>query len=231
MPFSEPFETYFHKIIKPAVDDNELYSVRGDSLFRSTHIMDDIWNSINESSVVIAELTGKNANVFYELGLAHALGKPAILISSNLDDVPFDLRPLRVLIYDKNDPSWGSKLQENISNAIKETLESPAEAIPHTFRNYKKPETGEEITLSRRLKSVESKLELLSINKFNNVESAFLNNESIEFKIGDLVTHAKFGEGQIVRFEGEGENARLHVNFNAHGLKWLMNNFARLKLV
>ncbi|TOG72748.1 hypothetical protein CGI95_24895, partial [Vibrio parahaemolyticus] len=97
MPFAEPFETYYKRIIKPAIDENDLYTARGDSLFRSTHIMDDIWNSIKDATLVVAELTGKNPNVYYELGLAHALKKPAILIASNIDDVPFDLRPLRVL--------------------------------------------------------------------------------------------------------------------------------------
>ncbi|HFQ4917279.1 TPA: hypothetical protein ACGUTA_004752, partial [Vibrio vulnificus] len=85
MPFAEPFETYYKRIIKPAIDENDLYTARGDSLFRSTHIMDDIWNSIKDATLVVAELTGKNPNVYYELGLAHALRKPAILIASNID--------------------------------------------------------------------------------------------------------------------------------------------------
>jgi len=47
--------------------------------------------------VLLADLTGKNPNVFYELGLAHALAKPVILIAETLDDIPFDLRALRVI--------------------------------------------------------------------------------------------------------------------------------------
>lgn len=69
--------------------------------------MADIWKMIQEAKVLVAELTEKNANVFYELGLAHALGKPVVLIADNLGDVPFDLQSLRVIIYNKNDPASG----------------------------------------------------------------------------------------------------------------------------
>jgi len=51
---------------------------------------------IEKSKVLLAEVTDKNPNVFYELGLAHAARKPVIFTSGKLDDVPFDLRHLRV---------------------------------------------------------------------------------------------------------------------------------------
>jgi hypothetical protein len=235
MPFSEPFETYYKKIIKPAVDDNDLYSIRGDSMFRSTHIMDDIWQSINESEIVIAELTGKNPNVFYELGLAHALGKPAILISSDLSDVPFDLRPLRVFIYDKNDPEWGMKLRDNISKAINETIASPIQSIPHTFRNYKKPENKEEINISTRLSMLESKVESITIKEqdlFSNLgEAVHTENKNNRYAIKDRVRHLKFGLGTVIAFEGTNLQERIQINFDEVGLKWLMVALANLDRV
>ncbi len=60
--------------------------IRGDSLFLPTPIMGDIWKMIQDAKVVLAELTSKNANVFYELGLAHAIGKPVVLISETMQD-------------------------------------------------------------------------------------------------------------------------------------------------
>jgi hypothetical protein len=50
--------------------------------------------------VILADLTNKNPNVFYELGLAHAVGTPVILLAQSIDDVPFDLRPVRTIIYE-----------------------------------------------------------------------------------------------------------------------------------
>jgi hypothetical protein len=64
---------------------------------------------------VVAELTTKNPNVFYELGLAHALEKPVVLVSSNEGDVPFDLKHIRVIYYDLTDPFWGQKLLDKIA--------------------------------------------------------------------------------------------------------------------
>jgi len=55
-------------------------------------IMQQIWVYILNARVLIAELTGKNPNVFYELGLAHAQGKDVILLTQSINDVPFDLR-------------------------------------------------------------------------------------------------------------------------------------------
>ena len=229
MPFAEPFESYYKKIIKPAVDDNELYAVRGDSLFRSTHIMDDIWSAITESTLVIAELTGKNPNVYYELGLAHAMKKPAILISSNIEDVPFDLRPLRVLIYDKNDPDWGATLRLNISKAIDETLSSPTEAIPHTFREYKHPKTTHETTLAERLTMLEGQVSELVVESY--IDSPLDKIKQVKvssFSLGERVSHTKFGAGQVMNYEGSGATARVQVNFDDLGLKWLVVAYANL---
>jgi hypothetical protein len=58
-------------------------------------------SSICKSSVVVCDLTGKNANVFYEAGIAHSLGKDVILNTQSADDVPFDLRRLRYIPYPK----------------------------------------------------------------------------------------------------------------------------------
>ncbi|NOU19433.1 MAG: hypothetical protein HOO91_17905 [Bacteroidales bacterium] len=65
--------------------------------------------------------------------MAHAIAKPAVLITSSIDDVPFDLRSLRVIVYDKNLPNWGEKLKERITKALLETLDNPEAAIPPTF--------------------------------------------------------------------------------------------------
>lgn len=67
--------------------------------------------------------------MFYELGLSHALEKPVILVSSNQEDVPFDLRHIRVILYDQTDPFWGQKLIDKIAENIKSALMNPEEAI------------------------------------------------------------------------------------------------------
>ncbi|MCX6900797.1 MAG: DUF6293 family protein [Verrucomicrobia bacterium] len=99
MPFLPDLNAIYEDIIGPSLRELTLRAVRADQIFDNRQIMDDIWDNIERARLVIADLTGKNANVFYETGVAHALGKEVILITQSLDDVPFDLRPLRCIVY------------------------------------------------------------------------------------------------------------------------------------
>ena len=158
MPFKEPFETYYNTIIKPAVLTANLDALRGDSLFTPTPIMGDVWQMIQDAHVLVAELTGKNPNVFYELGLGHAIGKPIVLISETMDDVPFDLQQLRVILYDKNDPAWGNKLKNNIVAALAETMSEPVNAVPPMFRKKVKSQAPSDSELKVKLEMLEQQV-------------------------------------------------------------------------
>lgn len=155
MPFKEPFDTYFDTIIEPAVTTAHLRPLRGDSLFRPSPIMGDIWQMIQDAKVLVAELTEKNANVFYELGLAHALGKPVILVSETIDDVPFDLQPLRVILYNKSNPAWGAKLKGDLVDSLAETMQDVTKAVPPMFRKVVKSHAPEDSDVSIRLAQLE----------------------------------------------------------------------------
>jgi hypothetical protein len=116
MPFGGWLDDYYTSIYCPAIEAAGLEPHRADDLFTPSTITNDIWAYTKKAKVVLADLTGKNPNVFYELGLAHALGRPAILISESLEDIPFDLRALRIILYDKNAPDWGRILKEKIES-------------------------------------------------------------------------------------------------------------------
>jgi hypothetical protein len=102
MPFNNPdLQIVFEDFLKPVIEnDCNLICERGDDVFGSSVIMDDIIKSINEAKLIVADLTGKNANVFYEVGISHTLDKAVLLLAQSIDDVPFDLRHRRVLLYD-----------------------------------------------------------------------------------------------------------------------------------
>jgi len=72
--------------------------------------------------------------VFYELGLAHAARKPVVFTAPKLDDVPFDLRHLRVIEYEIREPEWAVKLRRDVTEYLKNTLKDPTKSIPHPFR-------------------------------------------------------------------------------------------------
>ena len=102
MPFSARFDSV-HQAIRSAVEGEGYNLQRADNFWYHPHIMQDIIELICISQVVICDLSGKNANVFYEAGVAHTLGKEVILITQHMDDVPFDLHALRVITYLNND--------------------------------------------------------------------------------------------------------------------------------
>ncbi len=130
MPFGDPVGSYYKIIYEPAIQKAGLKAVRADDeIFSTGTIMDQIWSGIHAAKVLVAELTGRNPNVFYELGLAHALQKPVVLVSSNEADVPFDVQHIRVIYYNVFDPFWGDKLISKIAENVLSAIQNPGEAI------------------------------------------------------------------------------------------------------
>jgi hypothetical protein len=99
MPFSEELQPVYEDHIKAVAASLGMSAARGDDFFAAKAIVSDIWNAIYSSRIVIADCTGRNPNVFYEIGIAHTIGKPTVLISQNIEDVPFDLRHIRCIVY------------------------------------------------------------------------------------------------------------------------------------
>jgi len=125
MPFASLFESQYSRVIKPAIEAAGLVSVRGDEIYTNQSIVQDIWSAVRSARLVVAELSGRNPNVMYEIGLAHAIGKPIILLTRTEDDVPFDLKALRYIFYDTNNPEWGNDLRTELTRAIRRILDSP----------------------------------------------------------------------------------------------------------
>ncbi|WP_133726094.1 hypothetical protein [Nesterenkonia aurantiaca] len=101
MPFGAGFQPVY-EAIRQGVEASGMRCIRADDIWERDHIMDDVLSLIWRARVVVADLSGKNPNVFYETGIAHTLGRDVILVTQTLDDVPFDLRPIRTLPYHNN---------------------------------------------------------------------------------------------------------------------------------
>lgn len=130
MPFALPLGGYYSSVYEPAIKKAGITPMRADAdIFGTGKIIDQIWSGINNARVLVAELTGRNPNVLYELGLAHALKKPVVLVSSNEEDVPFDVRHVRVIYYEMTDPFWGEKLISKVAENVVSALKNPREAI------------------------------------------------------------------------------------------------------
>lgn len=99
MPFAEEMRPVFEDHIAPMVRSLGLKAGRADDLFLTGSVVQQIWSAIHHAKVVVADCTKRNPNVFYEIGIAHTIGKDTILIAQTIDDVPFDLRSQRVIVY------------------------------------------------------------------------------------------------------------------------------------
>lgn len=117
MPFSKEFTDLYEDIIKPTVSGSGFTPLRADEVFSTGVIIDDIWESINSARFLIADVTDRNPNVFYELGIAHALGKDVIIITKSINDIPFDTRHIRHIVYTFT-PRGAKKLEDDLRLTI-----------------------------------------------------------------------------------------------------------------
>ena len=140
MPFRQPYDSYYAAIFRPALEAAGYTVSRADDLFTSRPIMLDIQNAIRDADVLLCEMSERNPNVFYELGRGHAIGKPAILVSRTTDDIPFDLRHIRVIVYDSQLAGWEARLLDGIAAAARSIAES-VETWPPPLASQAPPES------------------------------------------------------------------------------------------
>ena len=92
MPFSGEFDDVYQLGIKEVCKSAGAYCERVDEQIFHESILERVYNQIAKADFIIADMTGRNANVFYEVGYAHALGKRTILLTRGAEDIPFDLK-------------------------------------------------------------------------------------------------------------------------------------------
>lgn len=117
MPFSAEFTPVF-AAIRESVESVGLRAIRADNIWDHSTIIQDIFSLIARSRIVICDFSGKNPNVFYEVGIAHTLGRDVVPIAQNLDDVPFDLKHHRILRYLANEQGL-NELKEKLAEKVK----------------------------------------------------------------------------------------------------------------
>jgi len=101
MPFDAKF-TPVYEALREAATGAGMRCQRADDIWKNDHILDDVLELIWTARVIVADLTDRNANVFYETGIAHTIGRDVVLTTQNIEHVPFDLRSIRALTYYPN---------------------------------------------------------------------------------------------------------------------------------
>src|SRR5262249_54057570 len=157
MPFGGMWDQYYSQIYGPAIEKAMLLPVRADEVFRAGSILQDVVGLLSKAAIVLADITENNRNVHYELGLAHALGKPTVLVAPVGMPSFFDVGQERMLTYDKDHAFWGMELRDALARTLEETMRAPETAIPTAFMHIK-PERVEADEVIVRLRRIEEQL-------------------------------------------------------------------------
>lgn len=121
MPFGPEYnlQACYRDHVVPTVQSTGLAITRADDIFGHREVIRDIWHSIASARLIIADVTGRNANVFYELGMAHTLGKDVIILTQREEDVPFDVKHIRYIKYEYTPPGV-----KRLADSLKRTIET-----------------------------------------------------------------------------------------------------------
>jgi hypothetical protein len=125
MPFAAEFDAVFHCIKDALEGELRLGCIRTKDLLGGGDIIEDILRGLATSELVVADVTGRNPNVFYELGIAH-MCKPVekvLLLSQEIDAIPFDLRHFRYIVYTATTPGL-EVLCSTLREAVGAVIES-----------------------------------------------------------------------------------------------------------
>jgi hypothetical protein len=145
MPFTldwsdRVWRRHIRKAVCGVVANPALVCIRADDL-SGQDVMVDIYENILKASVIIADITSRNPNVFYELGIAHALGKRVVLVTQDVQDIPFDLLRFRHIVYQDNSEGC-EKLEKELQRYLENCLglETPVKDRTVASRAARVPE-------------------------------------------------------------------------------------------
>jgi hypothetical protein len=131
MPYGQGFDAIYQLGIKAACKNAGADCERVDEQIFDGSILEQIYAQIARADIIIADMTDRNPNVFYEAGYARALDKQIVLLTHKTDDIPYDLRQYPCIVYDGEIPRLKAGLEakvrwciKNPKNNLVETLEA-----------------------------------------------------------------------------------------------------------
>lgn len=130
MPFRPETDHLYHSLIRPAIELNGLVALRADEIAATGSITEQIRVAIQQSRLCVADVSARNPNVLYEVGIAHALGKPTVLLTQEVNDLPADIHQFRYIQYHLDAPEAAkSSLERSIQHILGEDRLDEAERL------------------------------------------------------------------------------------------------------
>jgi hypothetical protein len=121
MPFAARYDDVYQLAIQAACDEAGAYAERVDKQIFTGNIPERVYNQIAKADLIVADMSERNANVFYEVGYAHALGKTTLLVTQRAEDIPFDLQQYPHIVYGES----LSRLKSELARSVRWHLENP----------------------------------------------------------------------------------------------------------
>ena len=112
-------------IVAPAAKECGYETIRADQISEPGIITSQVIQHVVDDPLVVADLTGRNPNVFYELAIRHAIRKPVVQIIDGSETIPFDVAPTRTVQFDHHDLDSSSKAREDITRQIRAVEKNP----------------------------------------------------------------------------------------------------------
>jgi len=151
MPFKEDLTLIYEKHIKGPLESKGHSVKRADDFYQPNVILEDILKSIRKADIIIADLTGRNPNVFYELGRAHEMqNKYVIQIIQKDEQIPFDVSPIRSIKYE-NSASGYKELEEKVLKFVENFPKAEFERIEKSI------ETSIDSNISKLIEDIKTK--------------------------------------------------------------------------
>lgn len=214
------FTLVYEDIIKPSIENNKMLAIRADETKNTNLIQLDILKKIINSPLAVCDMSSKNPNVFYELGMRQAFDLPTVLMIDDNTKVPFDISGLRYVNYKKEMTYRNVKKTINeLTDAIKDTYDkkddkteinslirlmelTSAKLDNNNISPNEKIELLHELELREIKKSIKdltlSQNTLLTLFDKNSKDRNFINKNNLDFvyNIGDVLYrgNSKFGE-------------------------------------
>jgi hypothetical protein len=203
MPFSADFEDIYELGIKAACKDAGAYCERVDEQIFTDSILERIFNQIAKADVIVADMTGRNPNVFYETGYAHALNKPVILLTRDAKDIPFDLKHYPHIVYEGKITSLKAQLERKIRWCV----ENPRDALSNVDPNLQFSIGGKSISELPTVEINQANYCYFSID-INNLSGKVIKREAfnvalivparVQFRSPSILSAAKMPDGNYI---------------------------------
>jgi uncharacterized protein YqgV (UPF0045/DUF77 family) len=180
----------FKFILKPVCEAHDFECIRADQIQKSDIITSTVIDHLKDSDLVIADMTGHNPNVFYEMGFRYAFGRPIIQMKDKTSSIPFDLGSIRTIDYDIQDLEDVEKVKESLGKFIDNSIET----IDETDINQQ--QASLETVIIERLNKIQDQIAAMnnSISKYLQTSpySLTLNSISNNFKEKQIKDHDRY---------------------------------------